>query len=855
MSANATVSSMNYSGVYTGTLAGTPTDYDNTDILHQKVKLYIEGIEVPFISISINQTMGQLPTCEFEIPPQSDLMEIVRYYQPKVHVFYTDTTLGDDRLLFWGHAVAATYSRSRQGASASIHFRCRHRNALAQQIILYFGGVIANENKLLDKKEGATTDMNDLNSVSAITMALSGLNGVQKDPKDLLSPSNAKLSEADLTLLPQDLKDFEQRLIGMPSVIVNLWNQLKLGACASPETRMNLLVMFIPLFEQGLSFFKRLSGHYLLEAQQHNSRVPYCPDGKTVSQLMVPPAYRNGSTSAVQGEMAIRAVQSGIGASGEMTGFLELCDSFYSSIEYEMLTLASPAEVDIDPTSTPSDTTSSYMAVETIIKPQTPFYYSPVCNVVFPRMFHSISISQDEDIIPTRISAEHSALPNTSTGMNAMYRGPNTVREALSLGSYLLRDPAKRDKEQTQYDLKISTGLDFNVPGKYEQGRGIIPTKTTLPWWLVTLVKNKTQAAGTPNQETFPEKDSADYQEYLVQSAAWIDRYGYDSYEEDGELKETRNKDKDSLDPFSIKANVQPHERVMFAAVDYEFSKAVARARRGTIDGVFNPYIVPGYPMDVLDDSPSHPSFHGVCASVTHTITPRSIGSTINMVAAVTYSEMSNYYHPPLHPWLQTALGMINETSSGLGAMADSSTAGGLSNTSDSAGSASAYGDPSSIGSVSTTILDNPAAKSKADEFYFSVLGVGAADPSNLIDWSSGNLLPQARDGATLAVSTGESLPAENGGEMNPWLTTTGNLRLVFRNVETKQSISSKFQYNFMDLTQENYSGSSITYYNPRINSPRLLEPGASMFLDYVETKDFIQANMPVKATTGTSSN
>jgi hypothetical protein len=89
------------------------------------------------------------------------------------------------------------------------------------------------------------------------------------------------------------------------------------------------------------------------------------------------------------------------------------------------------------------------------------------------------------------------------------------------------------------------------------------------------------------------------------------------------------------------------------------------------------------------------------------------------------------------------------------------------------------------------------------------------------------------------------------GGESNDWLTTMGNLRLVTRNIESKDSIASKFSYDFIDLNLTNYSGSARSYTNPIFGSPGLCEPGRSLFLDYKETEDFV---VPFKQPSSTSS-
>jgi hypothetical protein len=796
---------------------------NTTDLIYQSIHVFIEGVEVPFTNMSISQVMGQAPTCEFEVPPMSGLMEITRFYQPKVHVFYTDVDTKIDYLLFWGHIAASAYSRSRASANVAVHFRCNHRTQVIRDIILNFGGVFKNSTSATTQTTNSSTVVNSFSAIDSMIQGLAGITGVQEDAKDIIDPANTKLEEADVTKLDQDFKDFEKRLTGMAGVIVNLWNQFKKGICQQPYYHLNMMALYIPLFEQGISYFKRLSGHYYLEKQQQDSKVEYCPDQGIATKVMIPPAFKTGLMSSVQAEMAAQAGLAGVGYTGEMTGFLEMCENFFSSIEYDMLTLASPAEVPLDPEST--DSSGEVCAVETIVRPRVPFYYSPVCNVIFPKMFDTINIVQDEEAIPTRVTAFHEMLAGNSNRFTVNYRGPNSVREALSL-SGMLQGTGGAGK----YDLRTTTGDDTNIPGKYEQGRGIRPMKITLPWWLCMLARNQVEAAGTTNQEQGPTQGSTEYNNMLLQIKDWQDKYGSTITENDGVLTRTHNPDKDRMNPYGLKTDIQPHERILFTATDYEYAKAVAAARHGSVECVFNPYIVPGYPMDVIDDSPNHPCFHGMCVAVTHSFSSRSIGTSVSMTNATTYEELSNYFQPPLHPWLQTALGMVNQAS-GEGVT-----------TSQDAGPPQ-YGDVSTLSETNSTIIQNPNAKLVADEFYMSVLGVGAADPSELVDFQTGQAIPQGfQFNGIFEIGDNTPQPDSNGGDLNNWNTTAGNLRLVARPIESKGSIASKFQYDFVDFTEENYSGSTVGYSNPVAASSFQLEPGASMFLDYMETEDFLKA-------------
>jgi hypothetical protein len=150
--------------------------------------------------------------------------------------------------------------------------------------------------------------------------------------------------------------------------------------------------------------------------------------------------------------------------------------------------------------------------------------------------------------------------------------------------------------------------------------------------------------------------------------------------------------------------------------------------------------------------------------------------------------------------------------------------------------------DQGSIKSIQQTIINNPKALEAADKFYRSVLGVGAADPTLIYDFERGGAKPVARlNGTWIQGSPASDHSPRNGGEGNPNLTGVGNLKLVSRPVEGKKSIEAKFGIKFIDLTPTNYSQDSVLYQNPHSINKGLLEPGASLFLDYEEVPKILE--------------
>lgn len=906
-----TATNVGVSSVSTTPLPANSTA-NTIDIIYQDIKIYIEGVQVPFESASVTQSMGNLPTATIQIPPAAGLMDIARYYQPKVHIFYTDAATGGDRLLFWGHISKVSFASSQQSGQKNIQFMCTHKNTLVEQVTMEWSGGGSSYGSqginLTDTNPNqAAFQFANFNSEFTLQYALQGINGIQSSSDDLIDPSNPKVISADPTKMPQKYSAFLNRYIGMPSIAMNLWNQAKREVFAAPKLNLAFSKMFLPLMEDGLGFFERISGHYFLETQIQNSKQMCCTDNpkpELNKPMMLPPSYRMDIFSAYQGQLSIQTAVNQIQFSNENMNFYELFYGFLYNVGYDMITLASPAEVQVDPSvavnldDPKTWRSTTRMAIETVMKPQMPFYYAPLCNVLLPNLYHSIQVNQDEDTVPTRITAVSTAAASMSNapdlfGVN--YRGPQSIRESIALGKGL-------GNTAVSPNLADTTGPSYNVPGKYELGHGIKNKKIQFPFWLSSFCASAFKNSTETSSETFPIQGTMEYKNLQSLQLAWIDRYGYNAQPgSDGKITPTRSQYRDTLNPYTQQSGLHNYERLLFSAADYDFTKEITKARNGVVESVFNPYIIPGYPMDIIAKSPEDPCFHAMCASVTHSLTSRSIGTSISFMAATTYTEMSNYYIQPTSPWLQTALKLINVAQSATSA---SSTTTGIPNDQqastpvpdpltsstnnpgtvdkklvNSAPAAVAgasgvqitasqfstnYGltaDPaydSNAGDVTSTqqtIINNPRAKQVADQFYQQVLGVGAANPSDIYDFTNGTVKAVSRSKGIWSTPNNQSTSAgspttASGGLSNDNLTTVGSLRLISRQIECKDSIADKFKIKFIDLTPTNYTGQPNVYQNQVLTNSQLLEPGASMFLDYQDVSDFLN-NVPPNADSG----
>lgn len=738
----------------------SPFSESKTDVIFQDFTLYIEGVQVPFSTIQVTSGIGVRPTATITIPPETGLLDISKGYCPKVHIFFRDLVDGQnrERLLFSGIVSFVSYRKDIDLKVKHIEMNCIHKYSVLDDLLIDYTGWL---HVTTDPING-THKASAANTTAAIVNAMEGLS--KDSGPDEIREDNW---EGNPAVTPSFLSNFRDRVKGIPGIIINYWQQLKRDTY-NPSLKPHsdsFNKLYLPLIENGLKFFQRMTGHSLLETYIENGRFSY--DCKEVTKnVIIPPSSNNFLLSAAQTEISYRSIQNYLQSAGEVTNMQNIFSAYYDSIDYEMITLTSPAEAYYT-----KDNTS--YAVDTIIKPKLPFYYSPSCNVVYPNMYTSISVSYDDYNIPTRVELINNEFINENNPFLTRFRAPHSVRKAIAEGV----------EKRTIGTLKSTTGPNLGKVGKYEQGRGIKLDRNYLPPWL-SYMSNSLFKEGY--NEKWPEKENN----------AEVDNYN--SLADLSEGWKRRYPNEESMNPWSEKqSGVYSHHRLLFSAAEYYYTQAYARSKAGSLNGPFNPYIIPGYPMDILGGSPTDPSFHALCTSVSHFITDKSVSTNISFAAAMTYSELVNYYVPFVHPWIQVNLDLAKNQ----------------------------------------TLVNNPEGLKKAHEFYNGTLGkhVFAVSPEQLYSFETNTVLPQKRleSGIVVTANNAISTKGPNGGELNPNLTYEGNLSFTYREIESLDSIEQREQKKFIPLRPEVYNPVMIQYKNSIIEDSKKLELGQSQFLTY----------------------
>jgi hypothetical protein len=447
--------------------------------------------------------------------------------------------------------------------------------------------------------------------------------------------------------------------------------------------------------------------------------------------------------------------------------------TYLQTVDYDWLTLSCPAEVLKDF----NDPNKGTYAVDTIVKPGMPFYFSPSCNVIYPSMYTNINVTYDESSLPTRMDVlnKEEQLDHIP---HRHFRAPASVRLGIAL-----------TQSTGPVNLRNTESTSWGAIGQYEMGRGVKLQYSSMPAWLGQITS--IQSVKAPGNST--STDTRSIEALNILKEAWSTRYR-GNIDNPYVLNQP-----DSMNPYHPDASIEANERILYTTADYTFTKAFASLKSGNVSGPFNPYIIPGYPMDILDNNPTLPSFHAMCLSVTHNITSDSLSTSISFGAAMTYTEMANYYIPFINPYLQYSFGLSKN--------------------------------PNLVGNAEDTSSD---AYQAAKKFYASI-GATPVFPETVFNFKTNCPRPTFRD------AEDNIIPLEGASFKDQSFEDT-LMNLCWRPIESKKDFASRFHLNYIDSVPQNYEGAGIIYEDPTTSAGNVsdkFEIGQSQFLTY-NTNDYL---------------
>lgn len=750
-------------------------DIQRTDVLYQDFRVYLEGIEVPLIDVHISEPYMALPVATVSLPYFPGMTEIGRNYFPKIHIFFRDVEAeryfrsqriaytDEDiyRLKFAGvvHRYSYSMQKTSGGASRQFSLHCSHKYYVLNEIVTMFGargpesppgtpgadGVLAKVSSYFGSAQMALDCMKPVKAPSATA----------KSPDSLVEDMNIPPADIDITVLPEGMKDYISRVQGIPGYLTNMWGALKRDSYSTVvdgvQVSRPMIDMYIPLLDSGLKFFQRMSGHPLLETglkdgvSTAGSEAASQAKKGTDDKVVLPPIMHTSIGAAASVDLTLAIMNRYLEYTGQTGTLMEIFRNTMSNLRYDMNILASPVQ--------PRGVTEG---VDTVVKPVMVTYYSPTCNVLLPTMYDSLNIEEGYYGVPTRVSAvDQIPVLDNNAFTQLQFRAPHLYRKAVVdlKGKALVQSGSKGT-------LLESMSFVFEAVGSHELGQGIIYKFVEVEPWARFLFAKDTY-------EEFEKYSNEGKYETKIEenlSNAWLVAHGPLGID----LKNPGDINK--LNPWAPTDvnGLQGAYRNLMATLEYDYSLSLVQSRVGRVSGVFNPYIVAGYPCDVISKNSYDPSYHAFVTSVDTTYSSSGYcGTAVTFSSAFTYHEFEAYQLPATQPWLAATLSLTDNVS---------------------------------------MVQPSEAAMDSASDYYKGVLGVGAAFPLALYNFEEmrGNIpiISPTGDIDTWVEwplgLTGEYLTIQETS--NKSLSTEASLAMTRREIETMGDVAKANEVTFIHL-------------------------------------------------------
>jgi len=495
--------------------------------------VYLNGIEIPAISASVDMQTGSLPVATVGVSPDLSMVQLGKEDRVEVQIFYKDDIHSavdgkapDFRLLFDG--VIAGWSYVNAHNSRAIQFKCVHASQVLETLRPYF---ITGSNTMVMsglKSNNAGTTVNLIHSAISLPFSLffygfdAKKRNLIKRPYDYIenifkscigAKEAPQLGSAVTSLFySRYMKKMGLPFRFVPSPIIEiepLSDPDVLGAfpiLKAVRSEATLNALYRKTIETGLSdsilgsvqgVFQQMYYELLSISTAPIARVEMTPDSTKRGMILGPPEWKTEPKKK--------------SPTAEEALVQQKLDDAYRAIENEVLLNADPIEGEtLDETERRADLEikKQYAAIKEdvireatankmrepnrpnflinhITKPQWMFGIPPACNVIFPSMIKELRFDENYADQPTRFYVNDMSVPETVNECSELIRELTAIR-------YGYPEQVDRELAKRQGGLGGSQGNPL-VSGKNfiswpeEFYKGPVSAQAKPPGWLIYL--------------------------------------------------------------------------------------------------------------------------------------------------------------------------------------------------------------------------------------------------------------------------------------------------------------------------------------------------------------------------------
>lgn len=541
--------------------------------------VYLNGIEVPCPSVTVNYGVWSIPEATLTFPPHRLLQRLGTEDRIEVVVFYLDDL--DDpehpefRLLFEGEIIGWSYSSSPDGRQMS--FNAVADISVFTQLHFFF---LNNVDAIADY---AVTPGNETAGVGQA----GAFYPFSLFKKGLLVPASQKGKDSD----PPDItRPFEILYNVVRGMVDTRLNDQK------PSRRSIPAVNFFSRWTRKRNFLNRFAALPIFEDEVSDTTAGVFP--------IIQAAQATTALKTLQDNLA-----STIGNAGTMW---EVLKETYGHVFFEvaMLPTAPAARVRIEDGTIVGGPTpavgENYKATEPLrllnyfVKPQLFFGIAPTCNVMFPSMVSNYTYSESYIAQPTRT-----------------YVNDQFIASALSSNVFTAAALSFGYPEEVDVILSDKTGRAQAAAAKANAGN---------------VAGSRRVSASGKNLLVYPEEFYKGPVLSRMAVPSWF------TYLKNREPKTTATVSTQPA-PASAEESASLHA-LMASYVEYEHFRGRYEKRGGAANLAWNPYVVPGFPCVIFDQKAS--AFHtlGYLSNVVQSMSLGGMYTAINYSLSRTIPEM-----------------------------------------------------------------------------------------------------------------------------------------------------------------------------------------------------------------------
>ena len=574
--------------------------------------VYFNGIEVPTVNVDVRMGVWAIPSAVISMPPDRELQRLGAEDRVQVTAFYLDNyhteiqqKSPDFRLLFEGDIHGWQYTNTPAGRMLS--FKAVNYMDILDSLYTYFMTGVDNfaAGQLLENKDPNLNTLGFFGPLFPAALLYVGL-----DPKS-----------SKIVRRPYDL------LENAINACISDTAQEKLASVAA--------VNFYARYMRRTMFLDRLAPSPLLEID--HMRITDDADVEGVFPLLRYVRYQD-TLKTIRGRMDSIADAS----------IWNILRDIYTRMYYEIsaITTAPIAQVNyvgngvpgeiIGPASKTPTGKQPNRILNYVTKPEWKFGVPPSCNVIFPSMITQFAYEENYAAQATRLHLNDDWLPNLISD------GGKATEFCITSVSYPVRaqeELLKREPLVGDGNAMVS-GKNFLIwPEEFYRGPNVI--QESIPEWFVYMLKATMTQSGYEITEVPIEKDT--------KTAMWSAVPATDGDRVDGKpanaidtqvantIANAGTSEADRTEAARVKLTWMKR---LYARAEYHRQRASCKS--GIISTIFNPYIIPGFPVVIFDELEVGNHLIAYASTVSHALGQGKSSTTVSFTHAQTLDEYMN---------------------------------------------------------------------------------------------------------------------------------------------------------------------------------------------------------------------